>query len=550
MIERIKSLTPDLKSKAQKDVAQMHRNHESKVPELPVINKQLDAKKDNNIRSSSTLRPGKNQFIFSSRHHEKQVIGETRSTQRIKLKPINLTSTQNTVNSANEKSISPIKIREQLSDREKKDDVKIYEILNSFGGLSIKITSATIEYFNTRKKIIIPFNDLPYVLYENSEIKIAGRIKKFTNENEEWENNVSGISLVYMSLPLDYPYSVYRYKFERVLVMLTPNATRENRLEEIKIKLFSKGLMMKYHKIVILTPEIIEKLFSGKMQEIENRMTEAMCWEGFEALNVIQNLRENGGNLTEFLLWHDVIATKINAVFSDEEIKSWDFPIQKQTILFGHSFCLTLPMIIISIGSFSQEISVPLGLLKRFLQDNFVSWISILMSYLYSHNSLFLIGNKSIWISFVNYQGKDSILVFKAPELLFENHEINVKHEFSIRDISQLLEISANKKSDFLRFIISKTTIESGLKDQWKIHMDLGYHNYSGNLSYLKNIDEEIEFFSDLKVRCQFKLPIVEIYMMDTNIKDSRIVKNETCQILASNGYQNWDRELLDLFDR
>ncbi|CAG9332291.1 unnamed protein product [Blepharisma stoltei] len=548
MAERIKSLTPDLKCKTQRDQVQAHRSHESKIPELPNIYKQLEVKTETNARSSSTLHTGKSYFSFSSRLHERQAIVGSKMIQRIKrLKPIDPKPAQNTINILNKGIASPVKAGE--IDQQEDKNIKIYELIHSFGGFSIKINTAIVEYFSTSKRTLIPLNDLPYVLYEKSETKIAEKIKKYTDENEEWLNNAYGLSLIYMSLPLDYPHSIYRYKFERILILLTPTATRNNKRDEISIKFFSKGLLLKDYKNITLTDQMMEKLFLEKMSDMENKVVEAMCWEGFEASKVLRNICEINESINESLLKPEEVMPRVKVVFTAEEIKGWDFPHQKQSIAFGSLFNLYFPLIKISLADFNQEISIPLGLLKRILQDNMVNWVPILMNYFYSRNSLYKVGNQSTWISFIKYREDDTILIFKGPQLLLESNGVYIKHNFSIREIPILLDISANHRSKFLKFIISQSTIERGLNNEWNINIDISNYKPTGKLSVLKSLDEELEVLN-LRIRVQFKLPQVELYMLNTKTKDSRIVKNEICQGFAINNFRNWDQELLFLFNQ
>lgn len=354
-----------------------------------------------------------------------------------------------------------------------------------------------------------------------------------------------------MTLPYDYPYTSFRYQFERALILLKSQGLNDDKIEDIKIKLVSKGLRLIGQKTVIMTPVLFSQLFnedSGVLADV----AVALCFEGFQAISYIKRLANNPREIGADLMWYlyppSTIASKLNLIFTQREIQSWSYPLQRMAIANEPDFILNLPSAHLHIGSFSQEFSVSLGLLKQLTEDNFVNWSKILMTYFQEHNDAARIGDESKWLRFLRYNNKEAVIVFNGPSLAIKNQDMDIKYEFKLSDIAALLEISVNHNQDFLRFIISRSTIEGSLHDNsHKITIDLSEFNYEGYGGNLRNINEDIEILR-LAIKSQFKMPIVEIFILEDKAKLFKVINNEMCRILVLNNFENWDSILLELF--
>ncbi|CAG9331238.1 unnamed protein product [Blepharisma stoltei] len=168
------------------------------------------------------------------------------------------------------------------------------------------------------------------------------------------------------------PNSLNRADWERVLILLTPEAVKQGKIEETIRKLQSKGLILRDSKLLYLTAKMMEGLFSRRLKESEEKSF-AMCWEGQNLKNMIKNFCKNpqdlGTEIMYFLYWPELVATKLSVVFSKEEMKKWDPQIElKELQISNENINATFPPKTPNIDSFAKKHPMPLGQLNKKFQ--------------------------------------------------------------------------------------------------------------------------------------------------------------------------------------
>ncbi|CAG9312260.1 unnamed protein product [Blepharisma stoltei] len=431
----------------------------------------------------------------------------------------------------------------------------------------LKIPLALCKHvmFGTELDIIV--NITTSVFIGNNQLTFMKKENYLTNYAEISANNMQ---------------IIFQPDFQRSFLLLKPGAVKGKMIGKTIKRLELAGLVMKASKMIKPSKNIVQEFYKD-LKDAENyeKLVEGlaegpvvvMSWEGSNAIfvcrKIIQAIEDKlspdsplSGSFYSPENQKDT-EKQLNLWFSNEERKNWDYHKNPRIIKTGQAnraWAIKLPTIeYITIGG-SIIRPIPLGILRQMIDSHFDKWNEKWMTYFKAHEieekspraKRSGTDTSSLKANTVHNE-KTVILSLNAPEVVMSNHELEAKYSFKIEDISSLLAIVDENGKDFLENIMIGCKLSSSeirKKKVWKLKLAIDPLEFTGTKTHkleahVADIDIDGTIYN-----CEFYMPSVDVYDPETKHHNRIRLDSDTCQKLALENFDNWEKTCLDYFEK
>lgn len=387
----------------------------------------------------------------------------------------------------------------------------------SVQALNGTLTFSTAILHTSNSQIKIPLLNLKDIIfapegevqYNISQCLKSGKFELSSNLYSNFEE-----------VPYDYSPPYYLPSMELSTFILKSKAIHSRSLGKITQTLESKGLVLKYFRMIE---------FNGPC--IVN------AWQGCEAQGVIKKiLSVLPEDFYEIVAWEKVkkMLPKDADELIQELVPKFCFRVQDEYVRleFPH----------FKYSEDQREVPVPLGMLKEMIDDNFMNWAEVWLkknheNFPHRRSGL---DNSSLKASLC-IKDEPCVLTLNSYEIQISNTDLEACFAFKLSDIDLILTHSGNELINHLMKSAQLVSKENRGKQIWDLSINLEDLPVSkGEVPKESKVHIEGKEF-----KCKFFTPNIEFYKPHSGETEIIKLKPEDIQQICKSQFKSWENVAL-----